>query len=77
MRYEALLIPSISNNRHPNSIVAPDWVSLDTFANKVSIKKEYSPYSSLRKRSDRSRISQKDLSCDKSQQKPPLLSCHT
>lgn len=77
MKYEILLIPSISNNRHPNSIFAPDWVSLDTFANKVSIKKEYSPHSSLRKRSDRSRIAQKDLSCDKSQQKPPFVSYHT
>lgn len=36
LNYETLLIPSISN---ANSIAAPDWVSLDTFASKVSIRK--------------------------------------
>lgn len=71
LKYEALLIPSISNNRHANSIVAPDWVSLDTFANKVSIKKEYSPHSSLWERSDGSRTAQRPWVVTSPSKSPP------
>lgn len=71
LNYETLLIPSISN---ANSIAAPDWVSLDTFASKVSIRKN-TVLIPVKERICGSRIVQKDLSHDKSQQKPLLASC--
>lgn len=66
LKDKTLLILNMSNYRHWNSIIAPDLVSLDIFASKVSIKKKI-PLSFIPvKERYQSRI-EKDLSCDKSQ----------